>query len=1401
MPRPRSALLLTGIAIFVGTSYAQHLTHSITAGPTSGRNFSFNINVALTSGDDWNASTLDATSSGGATIVSPVDQLFGPWTPPFPDTGTTVDTYLISPSVVPTHFPSLAGSYVSTSTHINVSWLDPAGTVSPSSFLAARIALTVPEGLTPTLSPVGTPILSVTMASVTQQGGGNQVINTFFVYSGVDIPDALSHTLTLGDSDDETGTVDLTVGSDDAIWDSSTVTVTTSNGYQIVSPLDNVEGEWSPPASGSALDTYLIDWTGGNDPAVVSNASFTDTSASATWESSAPPASPVTFHAARIGFGVPADRVLSLTPGAGSVQVATINVTSHATDSGLDRTDTFTVYSLPVTPMGVTNSITFVGSNASASAVELHVTSDSAIWSSSTVTITSAIDFPIVTPLDNARGAWNPPLLGDTIDTYVNNWTSNNDLATIGTNSYTPFNANVTWSANPVSGTPVSFRSARIAFSVPFDRQLTLTPGQGSLVAATITVTSHSTNGLPVSTNTFTVYADTLPIGITHTLSAGPSEGDTHSFDLNVTATDGDDWNGAMLTIQTFRGVTITSPDDNELGAWTPPFPDDGNTVDTYLRSPSAPLALPQVILPAYMPTHATVSWIDVPGATAPSEFLAARIALAIVPGMAPTFEPIGDPIAQVDVSSVSQNGVFNSSFTLYSGTATSQITQTITAGPTSGHLKSFDLQLATDTGNHWTHSNLTITAASPYVAIVSPEDNAAGAWAPPVPDTGASVDTYLRSPSNAPNFAPADLTASYTASLATASWSDSPLGGAPTSFTAARVSFDTPLNATLSAIGNVIATITIESFSEIGGDEPMTATFNVYDGVTDHTVTNTLTIGTAAGDDHALNLNIASVAGNPWSHSTVTVTTSSLTTIVSPLDNPAGAWSPPNPDTGTAVDTYLRSPSNSPSFAPILTDSSFTPTSATASWTDQPLGNAPTSFLGARIAIHAPGTTPTFTHTGSVIATITVQSYTLLGGDTPTTNTYTVYDGVIPKVTHTLTPGPSSGGLYSFNLSMSTPPAYDWNFGILTVTTLGNTRIVSPLDNRGGAWTPPYPDTGMEVDTYLRAPSNGPRYKPQRLDGTFTDTFLNVRWEDVQTAIAPPDFMGARIALSVPLGVVPTLAPVGTAIATVEIESSQTGTTTHSFSTFTIYDGITGASVNHVLLAGPSSGDIHSFDLHIATGATNDWNLSALSIATFNNSTIVTPDDNALGPWTPPFPDDGMSVDTYLRSPSNVPTHAPFLVLPMYSPTAAMVTWYDLPGAMAPQSFLAARLAFQAAGSNPTTDPIGSLLATVDIMSTSNNGGGTIYSDSFEVFDGVVPSLEASCTPLENGFRIRVRVLNGREGTTVTLDLDGERAKTLTFGPDGVINTRWNRVHEGTHVVTLTLDSGQTVTAETGCE
>ncbi len=186
---------LAGLFVVAGVAAASaSISHSFTQGQTQGNgDFAVTVRMTTSAGDDWNASTLTVTTAGGVTIVSPNDNLFGAWTPPFPDTGTVYDTYLRSPSVIPTAFPQIAGAASYTPTSANVSWLDPAGSIAPSSFDGARVAL-AGVGAIPGLNSVGTGnlVATITIASVTTAGGGAQTIESYSLYDGVPEPSSLA---------------------------------------------------------------------------------------------------------------------------------------------------------------------------------------------------------------------------------------------------------------------------------------------------------------------------------------------------------------------------------------------------------------------------------------------------------------------------------------------------------------------------------------------------------------------------------------------------------------------------------------------------------------------------------------------------------------------------------------------------------------------------------------------------------------------------------------------------------------------------------------------------------------------------------------------------------------------------------------------------------------------------------------------------------------------------------------------------------------------------------------------------------------------------------------------------------------------------------------------------------
>lgn len=115
--------------------------------------------------------------------------------------------------------------------------------------------------------------------------------------------------------------------------------------------------------------------------------------------------------------------------------------------------------------------------------------------------------------------------------------------------------------------------------------------------------------------------------------SLGPSNGSLHTVDITAVETSGgqcpgqDDWNAGELFIQVSNGAVLINPLDNTLGPWGPPFPDTGNTVDTYVRGPgSGVLALPGF---AGQPTMNSVGWFDTAGSTTPgTSHLIARVGL-----------------------------------------------------------------------------------------------------------------------------------------------------------------------------------------------------------------------------------------------------------------------------------------------------------------------------------------------------------------------------------------------------------------------------------------------------------------------------------------------------------------------------------------------------------------------------------------------------------------------------------------------------------------------------------------------------------------------------------------------------------------------------------------------------
>ena len=185
---------LVGLFAISGAAAASaSITHAFTqVTPQGNGDFAVDVTMNLSVGDDWNASTITIATFGGATIVDPTNNTFGQWSPPFPDLGTAYDTYLRSPSAAPLFLPQLVTPSF-TPTLASATWLDPAGTTSPASVLGARVGL-AGLGAFPTLTtdPIGAVVASITVASVTQAGGGAQTIETYTLYDGVPEPSTLA---------------------------------------------------------------------------------------------------------------------------------------------------------------------------------------------------------------------------------------------------------------------------------------------------------------------------------------------------------------------------------------------------------------------------------------------------------------------------------------------------------------------------------------------------------------------------------------------------------------------------------------------------------------------------------------------------------------------------------------------------------------------------------------------------------------------------------------------------------------------------------------------------------------------------------------------------------------------------------------------------------------------------------------------------------------------------------------------------------------------------------------------------------------------------------------------------------------------------------------------------------
>jgi hypothetical protein len=165
--------------------------------------------VVLTPGDDWNASQIFAadTMAGAVFYQHPANSSRDgyppevPWSgflgvaPPVPFNGSrgvanddlAADTFLVAPGTQPDHRPGTVVYHEST-THIEGVWWDQPPTTTGTPAFLARFTIVVPAGITPTLAPIGNPLLVIDAASVTQVGAGTIYYFTLAVYDGGDGP-------------------------------------------------------------------------------------------------------------------------------------------------------------------------------------------------------------------------------------------------------------------------------------------------------------------------------------------------------------------------------------------------------------------------------------------------------------------------------------------------------------------------------------------------------------------------------------------------------------------------------------------------------------------------------------------------------------------------------------------------------------------------------------------------------------------------------------------------------------------------------------------------------------------------------------------------------------------------------------------------------------------------------------------------------------------------------------------------------------------------------------------------------------------------------------------------------------------------------------------------------------
>lgn len=165
-------------------------------------------------------------------------------------------------------------------------------------------------------------------------------------------------------------------------------------------------------------------------------------------------------------------------------------------------------------------------------------------------------------------------------------------------------------------------------------------------------------------------------------------------------------------------------------------------------------------------------------------------------------------------------------------------------------------------------------------------------------------------------------------------------------------------------------------------------------------------------------------------------------------------------------------------------------------------------------------------------------------------------------------------------------------------------------------------------------------------------------------------------------------------------------------------------ADIDHTFALGPASGQNHT--VNITAVETNggqfpgqdDWNAADLNITLLNGATLIDPMNNTLGPWGPPFPDDGNQIDSYVRGPGSGA-----LSLPSFAgaPQPTVVAWFDTAGSTTPgTSNLIARvgLTLPVGLSGPLTLGSGAVqVATLVVRSTSQNGGAAIFDDEIGVF------------------------------------------------------------------------------------